>query len=379
MKARDLKKARARDKEQVSVLSRLNTLKTLCDSEAATRMLHTTTTLDIIESQAAYPKPPRLQRKTPKLSKKARVNRLKAAPDRTELMPLTKLPTKRRNWVPVHTGYRLVTEEKYNYYYKALKHPANRTYLNNNLPPIDPRTVDIPDPKNPLQKLKPKLLMPVYKRYYNVRASVGSTEATELRTYYITPQEPAMVIQLNGVQYRAERLAYLYMLAGGNWDYSDPENPVRANTFTAPEGLYAHSMLTNKRLKVKFRDGNALNFAWDNIKPASPLLERVKHPRAQIRALVEKKDKPRVTHIYHPGKCITRWETEKGAWWVVNVRKAHPTRKAEAEVAYFDTYDEALCHLHATVKKIIASNKFAIVRKDGSVLVREKKLIKSST
>lgn len=100
-----------------------------------------------------------------------------------------------------------------------------------------------------------------------------SIYATVIHTYYLLPIPPSKgypMVTILGKKYPAQQIAYLYMGAGGDWDYSkglDNVQRIPEHITSAPHGLKYYCPITNKPKRVPCRDGNKLNLAWDNIKP----------------------------------------------------------------------------------------------------------------
>lgn len=108
-------------------------------------------------------------------------------------------------------------------------------------------------------------------QYYAQRVPRSDTTTTDRLTrvpYYLKKRKAHLDISLLGTEYPAQHLAYLYMGAGGDWNYTNGlDNAYRVNTTTAPQGLRLYCHKTNKPKRMPCRDGNALNLRWENIKP----------------------------------------------------------------------------------------------------------------
>ena len=112
-------------------------------------------------------------------------------------------------------------------------------------------------------------------QYYAQRVPRSDTTATDRLTrvpYYLKKRKAHLDISLLGTEYPAQHLAYLYMGAGGDWNYNTGQpngldNAYRVNTTTAPQGLRLYCHKTNKPKRMPCRDGNPLNLKWENIKP----------------------------------------------------------------------------------------------------------------
>ena len=163
-----------------------------------------------------------------------------------------------KHYVPYHKGFYLISQEAYLTTYETELGEHNKKARLQNLPPYKVKEKDFT----------------VYKRCYYIRVPKGehSTLAAKRVDYYLKQYSPIMTIALpdtiTNTHYTATHLAYLYMGAGGNWDYSKGiDNAVRVNTDCAPHGLKYYSRKTNKPIRIPCRDGNRLNLKWDNIKP----------------------------------------------------------------------------------------------------------------
>jgi len=108
-------------------------------------------------------------------------------------------------------------------------------------------------------------------QYYAQKVPRSDTTTTDRLTrvpYYLKKRKAHLDISLLGTEYPAQHLAYLYMGAGGDWNYTNGlDNAYRVNTTTAPQGLRLYCHKTNKPKRMPCRDGNALNLRWENIKP----------------------------------------------------------------------------------------------------------------
>ena len=161
-----------------------------------------------------------------------------------------------KNYVPYHKGFFLVTQEAYLAAYETELAAINKKACLHNLPPYKVNEKDFT----------------VFKRCYYIRVPKGevSTLAAKRVDYYLKQHPSTLIVKLpcNTTSYAATHLAYLYMGAGGNWDYSEGlDNAVRVNTDCAPHGLKYYSKKTNKPVRIPCRDGDRLNLKWANIKP----------------------------------------------------------------------------------------------------------------
>ena len=237
---------------------------------------------------------------------------------------MQRLPIKSRKYKPSITGYYVVSEQAY------------KDHMQN---PKDYPT-------------------PVYARYYLIRTPKTELYATKRVTYYIKPHQPTQMIHLRGRDYPANQIAYLYMEAGGSWDYSKGlDNACRVNTTQAPEGLHNYDPRTNKVKRIPCRDGNALNLKWDNIKPedisASQIVKDPTKPAAKLKR----------TRVYNPHKYIEKtvpYSTPLNPRWVVNFKsKSIP-------LFYGWSEQEALDYFYASVESMQGKK---IHKKNGDVWV----------
>lgn len=165
------------------------------------------------------------------------------------------LPIKPRNHRPSHAGYSVVSMETYLTEVERAK-------------------------SSKIGAIGAKNARFAYARQYLIRnPDKTSALATIKVTYYVlshkeSQQYPSITLKVGTVRrkYPAQHLAYLYMGAGGDWNYNTGQpngldNAYRVNTTTAPQGLRLYCHKTNKPKRMPCRDGNALNLKWENIKP----------------------------------------------------------------------------------------------------------------
>ena len=110
----------------------------------------------------------------------------------------------------------------------------------------------------------------IRRHYLERNPDKTSANATVRKTYYIRARVRSPSVQINNTSYLPQAIAYLYMGAGGRFDYSKGlDNPQRiAEEVTCePYGMRNINIKTNKPVPYPCRDGNPLNYAWDNIKP----------------------------------------------------------------------------------------------------------------
>ena len=161
------------------------------------------------------------------------------------------LPIKPRNHRPSHAGYSVVSMETYLTEVERAK-------------------------SSKIGAIGAKNARFAYARQYLIRnPDKTSALATIKVTYYVlshkeSQQYPSITLKVGTTRrkYPAQHLAYLYMGAGGDWNYTNGlDNAYRVNTTTAPQGLRLYCHKTNKPKRMPCRDGNPLNLKWENIKP----------------------------------------------------------------------------------------------------------------
>ena len=153
---------------------------------------------------------------------------------RAQRLDLNRLPLRARNNPPVHKGWHSYTTDAY-----AL--------------------------------LDDDLRAQCIKRYYLERnPDKASTHATVQKPYYIRAHCVRPRVSINNTTYSPQAIAYLYMSAGGRFDYSkglDNIQRIAQEVTCEPYGTRNINPKTNKPCAYPCRDGNPLNYAWDNIKP----------------------------------------------------------------------------------------------------------------
>ena len=153
---------------------------------------------------------------------------------RKQNLELSRLPLRAKNKPPVHNGWLSYTTDQY-------------SLLDDDIRPL------------------------CTKRYYLERnPDLTSPNATTRKTYYIRPLNASPRVYINNTTYKPQAIAYLYMGAGGRFDYTqglDNITRIEEETLCEPYGMQNISPKTNKRTPYPCRDGNLLNYAWDNIKP----------------------------------------------------------------------------------------------------------------
>jgi hypothetical protein len=109
------------------------------------------------------------------------------------------------------------------------------------------------------------------KRYYLERnPDKTSIHATIRKAYYIRERVMHPRVSLNSTTYSPQAIAYLYMGAGGRFDYTgglDNIQRIQEEVLCEPYGIRNINPKTNKICAYPCRDGNPLNYKWENIKP----------------------------------------------------------------------------------------------------------------
>ena len=229
-------------------------------------------------------------------------------------LELNRLPLRAKGKLPVHTGFASYTTDAY-----AL--------------------------------LDDDIRLQCIRRYYLERnPDLTATNATVRKTYYIRaiPRTPRVYINKNS--YLPQAIAYLYMGAGGRFDYTgglDNITRVQEEITCEPYGTRHINPKTNKPTAYPCRDGNLLNYAWDNIKP-EPLNTAV---------LTRAPDAPRKpinrgdAHLPDTYKRRMTYSTERnvrvdnGAYTVHSMGTGNKTTVC-------DTWEDAVTVFNAQLKRI---------------------------
>ena len=229
-------------------------------------------------------------------------------------LELNRLPLRAKGKLPVHTGFASYTTDAY-----AL--------------------------------LDDEVRLQCIRRYYLERnPDLTATNATVRKTYYIRaiPRTPRVYINKNS--YLPQAIAYLYMGAGGRFDYTgglDNIQRIAQEVTCEPYGTRHINPKTNKPCAYPCRDGNPLNYAWDNIKP-EPLNTAV---------LTRAPDAPRKpinrgdAHLPDTYKRRMTYSTER------NVRVEDGTYTVHSmgtgnKVTVCDTWEDAVTVFNAQLKRI---------------------------
>ena len=189
------------------------------------------------------------------------------------------------------------------------------------------------------------------RRYYLERnPDLTATNATVRKTYYIRaiPRTPRVYINKNS--YLPQAIAYLYMGAGGRFDYTgglDNIQRIAQEVTCEPYGTRHINPKTNKPCAYPCRDGNALNYAWDNIKP-EPL---------NMAVLTRAPDAPRKpmnrgdAHLPDTYKRRMTYSTERNVR-VENGKYTVHSMGTGNKVTVCDTWEDAVTVFNAQLKRI---------------------------
>ena len=229
-------------------------------------------------------------------------------------LELNRLPLRAKGKLPVHTGFASFTTDAY-----AL--------------------------------LDDEVRLQCIRRYYLERnPDLTATNATVRKTYYIRAIPRTPRVYMNRNSYLPQAIAYLYMGAGGRFDYTgglDNIQRIAQEVTCEPYGTRHINPKTNKPTAYPCRDGNLLNYAWDNIKP-EPL---------NMAVLTRAPDAPRKpinrgdAHLPDTYKRRMTYSTER------NVRVENGTYTVHSmgtgnKVTVCDTWEDAVTVFNAQLKRI---------------------------
>ena len=212
---------------------------------------------------------------------------------------------------------------------------------------------------------------PIVERFYLERnMDKSSANATIKKAYYVKcdtsklTARVALCVKARRTSFMPQAIAYLYMGAGGRFDYITAPNGDITTTRRSeevvqePYGLKHIDPRTNKPTAYPCRDGNKFNYAWDNIKPHSEA------STASVAQLARIPTKPRASpkeftlvqskRAYSIEVCITGTQGD----YVVQGIKGKPTSWSD--------WDSALECFHAQIKKLGGT---AQRLRNGTVLV----------
>lgn len=254
---------------------------------------------------------------TPSSPKKPRVQRL----------DLNRLPLRAKNKPPVHKGWHSYTTDAY-----AL--------------------------------LDDDLRAQCIKRYYLERnPDKASINATVQKPYYIRAHCVRPRVSINNTTYSPQAIAYLYMGAGGRFDYSkglDNIQRIAQEVTCEPYGMRNVNPKTNKPCAYPCRDGNPLNYAWDNIKPepvtsATVTKQPVEPQRRQTVQCTELK--PRVRKMTYSTERNIR--VEGSTYTVHSMGKGNKTTLC-------NTWEDAVTVFNAQLKRIKGTHQ---TLRNGNIMV----------
>jgi hypothetical protein len=229
-------------------------------------------------------------------------------------LELNRLPLRAKGKLPVHTGFASFTTDAY-----AL--------------------------------LDDEVRLQCIRRYYLERnPDLTATNATVRKTYYIRAIPRTPRVYMNRNSYLPQAIAYLYMGAGGRFDYTgglDNIQRIAQEVTCEPYGMRNINPKTNKPCAYPCRDGNSLNYAWDNIKP-EPLNTAV---------LTRAPDAPRKpinrgdAHLPDTYKRRMTYSTERNVRIVGGTYTVHSMGTGN-KVTVCDTWEDAVTVFNAQLKRI---------------------------
>lgn len=190
----------------------------------------------------------------------------------------------------------------------------------------------------------------IRRHYLERNPDTSATSATLRKSYYIraNPKTPRVTINRN--TYVPQAIAYLYMGAGGRFDYSKGlDNPQRIpeEVTCEPYGCREINVLTNKPTAYPCRDGNSLNYAWENIKPAELQLSQLtKDPTAPPQRY-KRKD----THLPDTYKRRMTYSTERNVRVEGNTYTVHSMGRGN-KVTVCRSWEDAVTVFNAQLKRM---------------------------
>jgi hypothetical protein len=256
-----------------------------------------------------------------------------------------RLPLRARNNPPTHIGYKACTAREW-------REENNRR-------------------NDTCSKTCSEKTNPILERFYLERnMDKSSANATIKKAYYVkcdTSLRAARVavnIPSRQTSFMPQAIAYLYMGAGGRFDYiTAPNGDITLarrseEVVQEPYGMKHIDPKTNKPTAYPCRDGDKFNYAWDNIKPhseaattsAAQLTRIPTKPRASPKefTLVQSK------RAYSIEACITGTQ---GDYVVQGIK---------GKSASWSDWDSALECFHAQIKKLGGTTQRL---RNGTVLV----------
>lgn len=250
----------------------------------------------------------------------------------TQRLDLNRLPLRARNKPPLHKGWLTYTTDAY-----AL--------------------------------LDSNIQAQCIKRYYLERnPDRTSVNATLRKTYYIRERVLRPRVNINNNTYSPQAIAYLYMGAGGRFDYTgglDNITRVQEEVTCEPYGLRNINPKTNKPCAYPCRDGNPLNYAWDNIKPepiTTSTLTRVPHIKPELSVTVTDttQQAPRVRRMaYSTERNIRVQGSTPTTYTVHSMGKGNKTTLC-------NTWEDAVAVFNAQLKRLKGKKQ---TLRNGNVMV----------
>jgi hypothetical protein len=228
------------------------------------------------------------------------------------------LPVKPRNHKPQHVGYVRISEKRYN---DVLSGKYD----------VDVGLKYSEKKKDYTRQFK--RLRQVYARHYKMRVkSPKGSHEYEVCTYYLMDNLNTYPrITVLGKSYNIPCIAYLYM--GYPLEPYDP--------------------LTGKKYKIPCRDGNHLNFAWDNIKPDEH------HTLVDGKPVMQEVYRPLTVDVYRLEDCMSsHYDTYKTT--------------VATKTIYSDTYEDAVVEFNKLTAQLngkkyrIRANTVRVERVEGS-------------
>jgi len=261
-------------------------------------------------------------------------------PKRLKAQTEGRLPLRARNKPPTHIGYKACTVREW-----REENTCSKT-------------------------CSEKSTNPIVERFYLERnRDKSSVSATIKKAYYVkcdTSKLTARVavnIPSRQTSFMPQAIAYLYMGAGGRFDYiTAPNGDITLarrseEAVQEPYGMKHINPKTNKPTAYPCRDGNKFNYVWDNIKPHSEastatatLIRIPTKPRTSPKAFTLVQSK----RAYSIETCITGTQ---GNYVVQGIK---------GKSASWSDWDSALECFHAQIKKLGGTTQRL---RNGTVLV----------
>jgi hypothetical protein len=178
----------------------------------------------------------------------------------------------------------------------------------------------------------------------------ASIHATLRKTYYIRASVRNPRVHVNTTSYSPQAIIYLYMGAGGRFDYSKGlDNPqrVQEETTREPWGMVNIDARTNRKTAYPCRDGNANNFKWDNIKPSDVDASLITRDPTIPKSYTRTSD----SHLPAIYKRRMTYSTERNVRIVGGTYTVHSMGKGNKTTAC-DTWEDAVTVFNAQLSKL---------------------------